>query len=224
MAAARLRRTFQYPSESDDEDAVEQGMDEKDQETLISDLTTHDQSTTRTYTLALSCLPLIPILLYTPPLFSARGFLPSLVAIISFLASAYTLYFLPLPPVKIGIIHTEDLKKGPPSAKKKKGAGGYGWKVPSTPEPSTQERKPVPFLSDELADLAAKYIVPANAAMCVILAVVELLRGRTWSEGIEIGGGYLPGFVMSVVLWLRRELRVMDMSELEKLKFGAKTT
>jgi hypothetical protein len=29
MAATRLRRTFQYPSESDDEDAVEQGMDEQ---------------------------------------------------------------------------------------------------------------------------------------------------------------------------------------------------
>lgn len=29
MAATRLRKTFQYPSESDDEDAVEQGMDEQ---------------------------------------------------------------------------------------------------------------------------------------------------------------------------------------------------
>jgi hypothetical protein len=29
MAATRLRRTFHYPSESDDEDAVEQGMDEQ---------------------------------------------------------------------------------------------------------------------------------------------------------------------------------------------------
>jgi hypothetical protein len=29
MAATRLRKTFHYPSESDDEDAVEQGMDEQ---------------------------------------------------------------------------------------------------------------------------------------------------------------------------------------------------
>lgn len=29
MAATRLRRTFHYPSESDDEDAVEEGMDER---------------------------------------------------------------------------------------------------------------------------------------------------------------------------------------------------
>ena len=29
MAAQRLRKTFKYPSESDDEDAVEAGMDEQ---------------------------------------------------------------------------------------------------------------------------------------------------------------------------------------------------
>ncbi len=29
MAAQRLRKTFKYPSASDDEDAVEEGMDEQ---------------------------------------------------------------------------------------------------------------------------------------------------------------------------------------------------
>lgn len=29
VAAQRLRKTFKYPSESDDEDAVEEGMDEQ---------------------------------------------------------------------------------------------------------------------------------------------------------------------------------------------------
>lgn len=29
MATSQLRRTFKYPSESDDEDAVEAGMDEQ---------------------------------------------------------------------------------------------------------------------------------------------------------------------------------------------------
>jgi hypothetical protein len=31
VAAQRLRKTFKYPSESDDEDAVEAGMDEQGQ-------------------------------------------------------------------------------------------------------------------------------------------------------------------------------------------------
>jgi hypothetical protein len=55
-----------------------------------------------------------------------------------------------------------------------------------------------------------------------VLAVLELWQGRTWSEGVMVGGGYLPGFMLSVVLWARRELRVVDMGELEKLKYQAK--
>ncbi|KAF2035536.1 hypothetical protein EK21DRAFT_107061 [Setomelanomma holmii] len=221
MAATRLRRTFQYPSESDDEDAVEQGMDEHDQDTLISNLTTHDQISTRLYTLALSCLPLVPILLHMPLLLYASTFLPSLLAITSFLTSAYMLYFLPLPPVKVGIIDTDDLKKSSVGKKRV----GYGWNVPSTSaETTAYERKPVPFVSDGVADLAVRYIVPANGVVCVLLALLELWQRRTWSEGIAVGGGYLPGFVMSVVLWLRRELRVMDMSELERLKYRSKAT
>jgi hypothetical protein len=161
------------------------------------------------------------MLLHASLLLRASAFLPALIAITSFLASAYTLYFLPLPPVKVGIINTEDLKDRP--TKKK---GGYGWNVPAAPDTATaaHERKPVPFVAEEVADLAATYIVPTNAAICVFLAMLELWRGRTWGEGIMVGGGYLPGFVMSVVLWLRRELRVMDMSELEKLKYRSKAT
>lgn len=51
---------------------------------------------------------------------------------------------------------------------------------------------------------------------------MELYQGMTWSEGVVLGGGYLPGFVLGVVLWARRELRVVDLGELEKLKVGAR--
>lgn len=81
----------------------------------------------------------------------------------------------------------------------------------------------MPYISDETADHLAKYIVPANAGIAILLALLELVRGRSWSEGVVVGGGYLPGVVLSVVLWARRELRVMDMSELEKLKIGGAT-
>jgi hypothetical protein len=36
MAATRLRKTFHYPTESDDEDAVEQGMDEQGKYLLLA--------------------------------------------------------------------------------------------------------------------------------------------------------------------------------------------
>ena len=89
------------------------------------------------------------------------------------------------------------------------------------PEAANHERRPVPYISDKSSEVLAKYTVPINAGICALLAVLELVRGQSWSEGVMIGGGYLPGFVFSVVLWARRELRVMDMSELEKLKIGA---
>ncbi|KAH4259003.1 hypothetical protein HBI04_106550 [Parastagonospora nodorum] len=210
MAATRLRKTFQYPSESDDEDAVEQGMDEQDQDHLISTLSARDTSTTRIYTLLLSALPLAPALLHIPLLLSISTVMPSLAAIASFLASAYTLYFLPLAPQKISILNSADLK-----ANKGK-RGGY--------QAAQVERRAVPYVPDEVAEMLAKYMVPANAGLCVLMAVAEFFSGHEWSEGLAVGGGFLPGFVLSVVLWARRELRVVDMTELEKLKFASKTT
>jgi hypothetical protein len=105
---------------------------------------------------------------------------------------------------------------------KTKKQGGYGWNTSAPSDTTKQERTPVPYLSDEVTDLVAKYIVSANGVMCVLLALLELWQRRTWSEGIMVGGGYLPGFVLSVVLWARRELRVVDMGELEKLKYRSK--
>jgi hypothetical protein len=114
------------------------------------------------------------------------------------------------------VINTSDVT----AQKKKKNNGGYGYNVPSQPPQMRKaERKSVPYLSDEAVDLIATYIVPVNAAVCILLAIAEVCLGaRTWSEGVVIGGGYLPGLVLGVVLWARRELRVVDMTELERLK------
>ncbi|KAF1921808.1 hypothetical protein BDU57DRAFT_467650 [Ampelomyces quisqualis] len=221
MAATRLRRTFHYPTESDDEDAVEQGMDEQDQETLISTLSAHDTSSTRTYTLLLSALPLAPALLSLPLLLRLSTFAQSVLAITSFLASAYTLYFLPLPPQTIRVVESSDIKG---NANRKVGnGGGYAWNTPAQSSTvATLGRPSVPFLSDGGADLLARYIVAANGGVCAVLALLELWQGRSWSEGVMVGGGYLPGFVLSVVMWARRELRVVDLGELEKLKYRSK--
>lgn len=94
--------------------------------------------------------------------------------------------------------------------------GGYG--LGTTTSEAWAERKKAPWLSDDVQDLLAQYAVPANAGVCGLLAVLELVQGRQWREGVMIGGGYLPGLVFAVVLWARRELRVVDLSELQDLR------
>jgi hypothetical protein len=66
--------------------------------------------------------------------------------------------------------------------------------------------------------MLAEYIVAVNAALCGVLALMELWRGEEWGTGMVVGGGYLPGLVFVVVMWARRELRPMDLGELEKLR------
>ncbi|KAK7191074.1 uncharacterized protein CC84DRAFT_1117904 [Paraphaeosphaeria sporulosa] len=210
-AATRLRRTFHYPSESDDEDAVEAGMDEQDQAHLLTTLSTHDTHTTSTYTHLLLVLPLLPILLYIPHFFRLSTLPAAGLAIPSLLASAYTLYFLPLPPVQISVSHVVDLQS--PSARSR-----------TKPAETKAERPPVPYISEATADLVARYIVVANGALCAVLAIAEMLQGRSWGEGVTVGGGYLPGLVFTVVMFARRELRAVDMSELERLQYQSKGT
>lgn len=80
------------------------------------------------------------------------------------------------------------------------------------------DRKDVPWLSEEVQELLARYIVPVNGAVCAVLVLLELSKGNEWREGMMVGGGYVPGLVLSTMLWARRELRVVDLSELEKLR------
>jgi hypothetical protein len=96
--------------------------------------------------------------------------------------------------------------------------GGYGLNTGGEGA-MKPERRPVPGLSEEVAEVLAKYIVPANAGLCMLLVILELFSGHEWSESLTIGGGFLPGFILSVVLWARMELRVVDLGELEKLRF-----
>ncbi|KAH7125668.1 hypothetical protein B0J11DRAFT_528992 [Dendryphion nanum] len=214
MASTRLRRTFNYPTESDDDDAVEAGMDEQDRETLITDLSARDTSSTRLYTHLLLLLPLLPIPFYIPHLFGIATIVPALCAVASLAASAYTLYFLPLPPVR---------NSAAGGAARKAKVYGQAKAKPSIPSVlqsvfAAPESQPVPFVSSETKELLRRYIIPGNAVVVVVLVLSEVVRRRSWSEGFAVGGGFLPAFVWGMVLGARRELRVVDLGELERLK------
>lgn len=205
-------------------------MDEQDQATLLSTLSTQDTSSTRLYTQLLLALPLIPALLYLPRLSSLSTCTSSILSIISLLASAYTLYYLPLPPVRIRVTNVSSSSsdgkerregKGKSTSKRRsmaRTATGFSSAAPR------HETPPVPYISDETTALLRTYIVPFNATLCVASALHELWQARDWSQGVMIGGGYIPGFVMGVVMWARRELRVVDLGELERLRYRSKGT
>jgi hypothetical protein len=106
-------------------------------------------------------------------------------------ASAYALYYIPLATTS------------PTSASA------------ATPPAHAAPASPLP---EPVARLLAQHVVRLNAALCVALAVHEVAQGRPWSEGMVVGGGYVPGVVLGVILWARRELRAVDMVELERAR------
>ncbi|KAF2266705.1 hypothetical protein CC78DRAFT_614881 [Lojkania enalia] len=223
MASTRLRQTFRYPTD-DSEDEVEQGMDEQDQADLITRLQTHDTRSTTLYTNLLLILPLSPIILYIPQLFSASTFTQSLAAITSLLASAYALYFLRLPPTTSSSNLETNVRRTAKGRGKAPVPRSYAFPPSSSTSGITYTEDPLPYLSDKTSDLVRKYLIPVNGAICIFLMLHELWQGREWQQGMMIGGGYVPGFILSVILWARRELRVLDLGELERLRYRTKAT
>ncbi|KAI8934087.1 hypothetical protein NX059_008849 [Plenodomus lindquistii] len=180
-----------------------------DRKTLVQKLSTNDTSATHTYTLLLLILPLAPIPLYLPRLFSLSTVLPALVSIASLLATAYTLYFLPLAPTEMEPINgqpvpsvstTRPTRQPPP------------WEKPD----EKPGRRPVPFVSTEVADFLAQWIVIVNRAVCGLLALSEVWKAGDWMQGLGIGGGFLPGIICLVILYARTELRIIDMDQLNR--------
>jgi hypothetical protein len=102
--SARLRKAFKYPSENDSSDPGSD-LDEQEQEALIQNLAKADAQKTQNYKTAFISLPLLSIILYIPKFLlpsSNDELLLAVLAITSFLSTAYILWFIPLPGEKQG--------------------------------------------------------------------------------------------------------------------------
>lgn len=206
MATTRLRQTFHYPHDSDSDSGAPEGLDEEEQENLITHLAASDASNTQLYTYLLLLLPLLPLFLYIRQLFSTTTFIPSVCAISSLVATAYTLYYIPLPPASASSTLPS---KGSGKAAARDFEGRKAWL--DITGGGGEDDGPV-----------KKYIVPLNLALCVVLALQELVARRGWREGMMVGGGYVPGFVFAVIMFARNELRRVDLGDLERLRYRYK--
>lgn len=95
MATSRLRHSFRYPDEDENEPDE---LDEQDQEHLIQSLRSHDSTTSDFYRTAFLPLPLISTLVYIPTIFiypSKRSILLALLSVSSLLSTAYILHYIP---------------------------------------------------------------------------------------------------------------------------------
>ncbi|KAG9654368.1 hypothetical protein KCU95_g11083, partial [Aureobasidium melanogenum] len=103
--AARLRKTFHYPTEDADSDNSDcQELDEQEQETLIEHLARRDLDNTFFYRRAFTALPAAAALIYLPVLFSADASRHVLLALLSLTALGATVYILlcvPSAPVAV---------------------------------------------------------------------------------------------------------------------------
>ncbi|EPE29475.1 hypothetical protein GLAREA_00635 [Glarea lozoyensis ATCC 20868] len=98
-STSRLRKAFRYQNDSGDSDEEgEEAMDEEEQESLIRNLRTQNDTWNKTYTKILLALPLVSIIPYILALFSDTSKRPpllSLLSITSLLSTAYLVYIFP---------------------------------------------------------------------------------------------------------------------------------
>ncbi|KAH7058591.1 hypothetical protein B0J12DRAFT_650832 [Macrophomina phaseolina] len=200
MATTRLRKAFKYPEDSDEEPA--EGIDEEEQEKLITQIEAEDGAKTDFYKKAFLALPALSLVLYLRPLLAPSSFsefLTAALAITSLAASAYTLYFVPLgsPP--------------PPLPGRVSIGGGS--------VPRGLDRVLGILGTGSVDDGPVERFLPLlNLALCLVVWL-ESLAAKAKVEGWE---GYLPAIVLVLVIVVRSQLAPVDVAGLQRLRYGYK--
>lgn len=97
MATTRLRRTFAYPTDSDNDEPPD--LDEEHQEALLTTLQSQDEATSTLYRHLFLALPVLTSLAYIPAFTWASGATETFVALLSVVVptlAAWILYFYPI--------------------------------------------------------------------------------------------------------------------------------
>lgn len=204
--AARLRKTFQYPSEdADNDNSDREELDEEEQETLIEHLAKRDLDNTIFYRRAFTALPAVAALVYLPILFSAESFRHVLLALLSWTVLGATVYILLCVPSAPVAVDSSRL-----SAAMIDGRGPLDIALP--------------WLNA---------VLTAVLALSGVLAWKKDLGDEAWRAFLPGGPShiriYIPSFanlscvaIFLVTMYARSQLVPLDVASLERLKYNYK--
>ncbi|KAL9095669.1 MAG: hypothetical protein Q9165_002101 [Trypethelium subeluteriae] len=195
MAAARLRKAFRYPSEGDSDGPVE-GIDEEEQDKIISKLSTQDAVQNALYTKAFLALALLPLPWYLTTLFShptTQDLLVVMLSVTSLLSTAYIVCYI--PPRKID-------KKGKRPV--------Y---IAEREEAVGPVRKNLIWL---VAALCAALVIDS------ISVARKLGNDESWVTDPRIWWISLPSVIFGLVMFARSQMTPIDTTELQRARYPYK--
>ncbi|KAL7950910.1 hypothetical protein V8C42DRAFT_307915 [Trichoderma barbatum] len=215
MPTARLRRTFQYPNDSDSDSP--EAMDEQEQDTLIQTLATQNASQNQSLTNILIALPLLSTIAYIRPLVNPATTSFAIFCLTSLLATAYLLYRL--PPTETGIAIIDTWASGAKGAstnfqlRSPLGRGGASAGLGVLGRAPVEMRSPL--------DKTLPYL---NLGLAILLVLMGLVRGNERGGGFGwVSMGNVPGLVYSVAMTAKIVMAGVDPErELAGLKYGYK--
>ncbi|KAM0511136.1 hypothetical protein ACHAPE_010156 [Trichoderma viride] len=219
-SSARLRRTFQYPNDSDSDSP--EAMDEQEQDTLIQTLASQNASQNELVARTLLALPLLSLIAYIRPLLNPATTSFAIFCTTSLLATAFLLYRL--PPAQTGIPVVDAWAIGSGSA----GGRGRSSATSSLGSGLRSSRASLGGLlgrggMDTRSPLE-KTLPYLNLGLATLLILMGLVRGDERGGGFGwVSMGNIPGLVYSVVLTAKIVMAGVDPErDLGSLRYGYK--
>ncbi|EFQ33419.1 hypothetical protein CGRA01v4_00859 [Colletotrichum graminicola] len=233
--AARLRRTFHYPTDDDSADSQADVMDEEEQEVLIQRLADENAARNAQFNTFLIALPLLTTIPYLISLFRLSAPLTSLLSITSLLSTAFLLHTQPPDVTGIALLdawsHPKTPRGSPSSSLASSTSSISGASSSSsssyqpvrTPGRTRRRRSSFSLVKDQKSPLET-YLPYLNLGLCAVLVLTGFVTrsGERHALG-QVGLGNLPAIVYVVTLIAKVVMGSVDPEkELAALKYDLK--
>ncbi|PON20728.1 hypothetical protein TGAM01_v210418 [Trichoderma gamsii] len=222
-SSARLRRTFQYPNDSDSDSP--EAMDEQEQDSLIQTLVSQNASQNELLARTLLALPLLSLIAYVRPLLNPATTSFAIFCTTSLLATAFLLYRL--PPAQTGIPVIDAWASGTGGAGGRRSAGGSSATSSLVGGLRSSRNSLGGLLGRGGIDTRSpleKTLPYLNLGLVTLLILMGLVRGDERGGGFGwVSMGNIPGLVYSVVLTAKVVMAGVDPErDLGSLRYGYK--